>query len=71
MSKDGQIKKKAMEITLKKSPSRSRPMKVVMNGEGSPWICDCEVDPSKNLAAQGCWQLEEDGSTRSKKKEPR
>jgi len=46
-------------------------MKVVMNGEGSPWICDCEVDPSKNLAAQGCWQLEEDGSTRSKKKEPR
>jgi hypothetical protein len=68
MSKDGQIKKKTREIALKKNPSRSRPMKVVVNGQGSPWICDLEVDPSKDLAAQGCWQLRDDRSTRSKEK---
>jgi hypothetical protein len=70
MSKDGQIKKEATEITLKKNPSRSRPMKVVMNGEGNPWICACEADPSKDLAAQDCWQLRENGSTGSKEKSP-
>jgi hypothetical protein len=70
MSKDGQFKKEAMEIALRKKPSRSRPMKVVVDGQGSPWICDCDVDPSKDLAAQGCWQLKEDGSTGGKKSNP-
>jgi len=70
MSKDGQIKKKTTEITLEKNPSRSRPMKVVVDGEGSPWICDCDVDPSKDLAAQGCWQLREDDSIQSNERNP-
>ena len=37
-------------------------MKVVVDGKGSPWICDHCVDPTKDLAEQGCWQLGEDGS---------
>jgi hypothetical protein len=52
-----------VEKWLKESHSRSRPMKVVVDGEGNPWICDCEADPSKDLAEQGCWQLREKGST--------
>ena len=40
--------------------------KVVVNGKGNPWICDCEANPSKDLAEQGCWQLREEGSIQSK-----
>ena len=70
MKKSAQTKKNFGEISLKENPSRSHPMKVVVDGEGSPWICDWEVDPSKDLAAQGCWQLKEDGANRSKKRNP-
>jgi hypothetical protein len=37
----------------------------VEDDEGNPWICDYDVDPSKDLAEQGCWQLREQGSTRN------
>jgi hypothetical protein len=53
-------------------------MKVVLDGRGNPWICDCEADPSKDLVEQKCWQLSleeqgywqlrEEGSTHSKKR---
>jgi hypothetical protein len=43
-------------------------MKVIVDGKGNPWICDCEADPSKDLVEQGCWQLREKGSTQSKKR---
>jgi hypothetical protein len=39
------------------------PMKVVVDGKGNPWICAHNVDPSKDLAAQGCWQLSEEDAT--------
>jgi hypothetical protein len=68
MSKSGQNKKNRREISLKQRPSGSRPMKVVVDGKGNPWICDCQVDPSKDLAEQGCWQLREEGSTQSKER---
>ena len=38
-------------------------MKVVVNDKGNPWICDHEVDPSRDLAEQGCWQLREEDTT--------
>lgn len=45
------------------NPARgSRIMKVVVDAKGNPWICDQNVDPSKDLAEQGCWQLQEEGS---------
>jgi hypothetical protein len=40
------------------------PMKVVVDEEGNPWICDNDVDPSRDLAEQGCWQLREEDSAR-------
>ena len=52
-----------IEIPINDMSRGSRPMKVVVDGKGSPWICDHGVDPTKDLAEQGCWQLGEDRST--------
>ena len=49
-----------VEIPCTDVPSGSPPVKVVMDDKGNPWICDYDVDPSKDLAEQGCWQLRED-----------
>lgn len=49
-----------VEIPCTDLPSGSPPVKVVMDDKGNPWICDYDVDPSADLAAQGCWQLRED-----------
>jgi hypothetical protein len=49
-----------VEIPIKEIPRRSPPMKVVVNGKGNPWICNQHADPSKDLAAQGCWQASEE-----------
>ena len=70
MSKFGPNKKKPREVSVKERSSGSRPLKVVVDGKGNPWICDCDVDPSKDLAAQGCWQLREDDSIQSKERNP-
>ena len=51
-----------VEIPINDVPPGSRPMKVVVDSKGSPWICDHGVDPTKDLAEQGCWQLREEGS---------
>ena len=71
MSKSGQNKKRGREISMKERPSGSRPLKVVVDSKGNPWICDCQVDPSKDLAEQGCWQLTDEGSTLSKERKTR
>ena len=52
-----------VEIPVNDMPRGSRPMKIVMNGKGNPWICDQDVDPFRDLAEQGCWQLREEGSS--------
>jgi hypothetical protein len=54
-----------VEIPCQDWPSRSRPMKVLVDDQGDPWICDCDVDPSKDLAQQGCWQVKEEESIRT------
>jgi DNA-binding FadR family transcriptional regulator len=54
-----------VEIPYERKPRGSRPMKVITDTEGNPWICDYDVDPSGDLAAQGCWQLKEGDSTRN------
>jgi hypothetical protein len=66
MSKSRQTTKPSVESSFKERPRRARPMKVVVNGKGNPWICDCEADPSKDLAEQGCWQFTEEASTQGK-----
>jgi len=54
-----------VEIPCKDRPSGSRPMKVIVDDKGDPWICDFDVDPSEDLAQQGCWQLRAEDSNRS------
>jgi len=43
-----------VEIPCDQGPSGFRPMKVVADGKGEPWICNHDVNPSKDLAEQGC-----------------
>jgi hypothetical protein len=71
MSKSGQTKKKGWEIPLKERSNGSSPMKVVVDGKGNPWICDCDADPSKDLAGQGCWQFREESSNQSNERRSR
>ena len=37
----------------------ARPMKFIMDDNGSGWLCDRDVDPSQDLREQGCWRCEE------------
>lgn len=37
----------------------ARPMKVVVDNNGCPWLCDSNVDESKDLKDQGCWRCAE------------
>lgn len=46
-----------VEFPLKNWPREARPVKVVVNGNGNPWICHSDVDPSKDLAEQGGWRM--------------
>jgi hypothetical protein len=47
------------EIPVRELHVAARPMKVVVDAQGESWICDHDVDPSKDLAAQGCWRCGE------------
>ena len=33
----------------------ARPMKVVMDSKGSPWLCDKDFDGTEALLAKNCW----------------
>ncbi|MBW1980900.1 MAG: GntR family transcriptional regulator [Deltaproteobacteria bacterium] len=46
-----------LEIPTCSDVRQRRPFKVVIDKHGEPWICDMDVDPSRDLASQGCWQL--------------
>ncbi|MGC8763213.1 MAG: hypothetical protein ACP5VN_06205 [Acidobacteriota bacterium] len=43
----------------------ARPMKVVMDEKGCPWLCDADVNPHEDLASQGCWRCSEVAFTRN------
>jgi hypothetical protein len=40
-------------------------MKVVVADNGCTWLCDANVDESKDLDEQGCWRCAEVPFTRS------
>jgi hypothetical protein len=40
-------------------------MKVVMDPEGNPWLCDADVDEKGNLKKQGCWRCSDLPFTRN------
>ena len=35
----------------------AQPMRVVLAHDGCTWLCDADVDESKDLKEQGCWRL--------------
>jgi hypothetical protein len=43
----------------------ARPMKVIIDDKGTPWLCDKGVDPEGSLAEQGCWNCGEIAFTRN------
>ncbi len=43
----------------------ARPMKVVVAETGCTWLCDINVDESKDLRDQGCWRCAELPFTRN------
>ena len=42
----------------------ARPMKVVVAEDGCTWLCDADVDESKDLKKQGCWSCGDVAFTR-------
>jgi hypothetical protein len=34
----------------------ARPLRVVRDAAGEPWLCDRDIDPTQDLEAQGCWR---------------
>ena len=42
----------------------ARPMKTVTDEKGDIWLCDADVDETKDLKSQGCWRCAEVAFTR-------
>ena len=54
-----------VEIPHVESIRAARPMKVVFDDKGEPWICDENVDPIDDLAEQGCWRSKDKAFTKN------
>ncbi len=54
-----------VEISPIRPHHAARPMKVVLDAHGNPWICDANVDPTAPLPGQGCWDCGEVPFTRN------
>jgi len=37
----------------------ARPLKYFKDVNGVGWLCDKDIDPKKDLKAQGCWRCDE------------
>ena len=37
----------------------ARPLKFFKDKNGNGWLCDTDVDPEADPAAQGCWRCDE------------
>ncbi len=42
----------------------ARPMKVVQDIDGNPWLCDADVQPQDHLLSQSCWECSSMNFTR-------
>jgi hypothetical protein len=52
-----------IELPLNDPARGSRPLRVVVDSKGNPWICPRDVNSSRDLAEQGCWQVREEDSS--------
>jgi len=57
-------KPEKVEVYYDNEHHASRPMKSVKDKEGDLWLCDRDVDESKDLRGQGCWRCAEMAFTR-------
>ncbi len=48
-----------VEIPCTEVNTCARPIKVIVDAKGEPWICDTATDPSRDLADQGGWRCGE------------
>ncbi len=48
-----------VEIPCTEVNTGARPLKVIVDRDGEPWICDTAADPARDLADQGCWRCGE------------
>lgn len=62
--RDGAVVKKRASATTVTAPA-ARPMKVIVDESGCPWLCDADVDPLGDLKAQGCWRYTETAAKRN------
>ncbi|RLB43570.1 MAG: hypothetical protein DRH12_02685 [Deltaproteobacteria bacterium] len=37
----------------------ARPLKYFVDKNGFGWLCDKDIDPTKDLREQGCWRCDE------------
>ena len=37
----------------------ARPLKYFKDKDGYGWLCDKDIDPNGDFAAQGCWRCDE------------
>ena len=37
----------------------ARPLKFFRDPRGNGWLCDKDIDPDRDLEAQGCWRCED------------
>jgi hypothetical protein len=44
-----------LEIPPMENHHAARPMEVIFDSHGEPWICDAGVDPARDPISQGCW----------------
>ena len=54
-----------IELPLNDPARDSRPLKVVVDSKGNPWICPRDVNASRDLDEQGCWQVREEDISRN------
>jgi hypothetical protein len=45
-----------IEIAHARPRMAARPMVIIRDEKGDPWLCDKGVDPKGDLRMQGCWQ---------------
>lgn len=50
-----------VELPCSDVRAEAQGLKIVLDRDGAPWICDVDVDvdPAENLADQGCWRCQE------------
>jgi len=47
------------ELSTTETHKPARPMQFFKDQNGNGWLCDKDIDPNRDLEAQGCWRCDE------------